>query len=59
MIVRLTRPTKVLHPAGDTVTVSPEVAAFLFSVGSAVSAEAKEEAKVETPEKKTTKKAKK
>ena len=54
MIVRLTRPTKVMHPAGDIVEVSPEVAAFLFSVGSAESFHEKEE----TPEK-PKKKAKK
>ena len=52
MIVRLTRPTKVMHPAGDIVEVSPDRAAFLLQYGLADPVpEIREQ--IETPEKRT------
>jgi hypothetical protein len=39
MKVKLTRDARILHRAGETVEVTPEVAAFLVSVRSAVAAQ--------------------
>lgn len=52
MKLRLTRQARIPHEAGEIVEVSPEVANFLLSVGSAVKVE---EAPKE-PAKKTAKK---
>ena len=38
MKVKLTRDARILHKAGEVVDVTPEVAAFLVSVRSAVAA---------------------
>lgn len=35
MKVRLLKPARITHKAGDTVEVSPETAAFLVAVGAA------------------------
>ena len=56
MKIVLTKPAKIMHNPGDIVEVSPEVANFLMSVGSA--RQAKEEV-IETPEKPTKKATKK
>ena len=47
MTVRLLRDAKIRHSAGEIVTVSPEEAFYLVSLGSAVEVEDKP-AKVET-----------
>lgn len=39
MKIKLTRDARILHKAGETVEVTPEVAAFLVSVRSAVAAQ--------------------
>lgn len=36
MIVKLLRDARIKHKAGEIVTVTPEEAAFLLSVGSAI-----------------------
>lgn len=36
MKVKLLRDTRIMHKAGETVEVSPAVAQFLLSIGSAV-----------------------
>ena len=51
MKVELLRSARINHPAGDIIEVSPAVANFLFSVGSAKPTEEKKE------EKKATKKS--
>ncbi len=51
MKVRLLKPANIQHNAGEVVTVSPERASFLMSVGIAVPvAEIKEAPVFETPE---------
>lgn len=40
MKVRLLRDARILHKAGETVEVSPAVAGFLLSIGSAVALKA-------------------
>lgn len=57
MKLRLTRPARISHEAGEIVEVSPEVANFLIGVGSAVKVE--EEPKKPTKEEKKPAKKKK
>lgn len=52
MKVRLLRPARITHNAGEIVEVSPDAARFLLSVGSA---EIVRPEKKEAPEKATTK----
>ena len=63
MKVKLIKPARINHDAGDIVEVSPAVADFLFSVGSAEPVKEAQEAKQEAVKaeakaepKKTTKK---
>lgn len=57
MLIKLTKTARVAHQPGEIIEVSPEVGAFLISVGSAELAEAKQpEEKPETKKKAAAKK---
>lgn len=57
MLVKLLRPARIRHEAGETVEVSPAEAGFLLSIKSATKVEEEKEVKAE-PEKKKSKKDK-
>ena len=57
MLVKLLRPARIRHEAGEIVEVSPAEAGFLLSIKSATKVEEEKEVKAE-PEKKKSKKDK-
>lgn len=57
MLVKLLRPARIRHEAGETVEVSPAEAGVLLSIKSATKVEEEKEVKAE-PEKKKSKKDK-
>lgn len=56
MLVKLLRPARIRHEAGETVEVSPAEAGFLLSIKSATKVEEEKEVKAEPEKKKKSKK---
>ena len=54
MVVKLLRPARINHEAGDIVEVSPAQGAFLMSVGGAIPVEYAAKTEIEKPEEKKT-----
>lgn len=56
MLVKLLRPARIRHEAGETVEVSPAEAGFLLSIKSATKVDEEKEVKAEPEKKKKSKK---